>query len=341
MPESFMPLRWGILGAGSIAKRFATDVRPLPDHRFVAVGSRDKAKADTFADGFAIPNRHGSYEELVSDPDVDVIYVATPHNFHREHALLALNAGKPVLLEKPFTINRAEAEDVVKTARDKGLFLMEGMWSRCFPVMAKARELAQSGAIGSPRLIESDFGFKGGKGVNDKGVLEGYNPEGRLFNPDLGGGALMDVGVYPISLAQMFFGTPDKIAALGTLGDTGVDENTGILLHFPGGQMGVLHTTLQANTVQKTTLLGSDGRIEIESPWWKPSKLTLYRSGKEAEHFEMPYEGGGFQFEGMHVADCLRAGKTESEIIPLDDSLSVMSTLDQVRAQLGIKYPME
>ena len=337
---SFTPLRWGILGAGSIAKRFCSDVLPLSDHQLIAVGSRDQGKADTFAEGFGIAHRHASYEALVADPDVDVVYVATPHPFHKEHSLLALRAGKPVLCEKPFTINLSEAEAVISEARARKLFLMEGMWSRCFPVMVKAREIARSGAIGSPRLIEADFGFRGGK-VGAGGQLEGFNPEGRLFNPALGGGALMDVGVYPISLAQMFFGTPDEIAALGTLGTTGVDENTGVLLHFPGGEMGILHTSLQVSTVQKATILGSDGRLEIHAPWWKPTTLTVYRNGQEPETTEMPFEGGGFQFEAAHVADCLRAGVTESDAITLDETLSVMKTLDTVRAALGIKYPME
>jgi len=340
MSSNYSPLRWGILGAGAIAKRFCADVRPLSDHALAAVGSRDREKADAFGDQFEVANRHGSYEALVSDPEVDVVYVATPHTFHREHALLALNAGKHVLCEKPFTINLGEAEEVVAAARAKGLFLMEGMWSRCFPIMAKAREVARSGAIGRPRLIEADFGFRGGK-MGDGGVLEGVNAEGRLHNPDLGGGALMDVGVYPVSLAMMFFGAPDDVAALATLGSTGVDENTGMLLHFPGGEMGVLHTSIQVSTVQKATVLGTDGRLEIHSPWWKPSVLTVYRNGQEPERHEMPYEGGGFQFEAMHVAECLRAGRTESEIVPLDDTLAVMRTLDTLRGRIGLKFPME
>jgi Predicted dehydrogenases and related proteins len=340
MANTYTPLRWGILGAGAIARRFCSDVRPLSDHQIAAVGSRDQEKADAFGDEFGIANRHASYEALVADPDVDVIYVATPHNFHREHALLALNAGKNVLCEKPFTINLGEAEEVVRVAREKNLFLMEGMWSRCFPIMARARELARSGAIGRPRLIEADFGFRGGK-MGAGATLEGVNAQGRLYNPDLGGGALMDVGVYPVSLAMMFFGAPDSVAGLATLGETGVDENTGMLLHFPGGEIGVLHTSLQVSTVQKATLLGTDGRIEIHSPWWKPSALTVYANGKDPEKIEEPFEGGGFQFEAMHVAECLRAGKTESDIMPLDDTLAVMKTLDTLRGQIGLKYPME
>lgn len=338
-PE-FSPLRWGILGPGSIAKRFSTDVKLLPDHALTAVGSRDLEKANAFADSFEIPNRHGSYEALVADPDVDIIYVATPHPFHKEHTLLALNAGKAVLCEKPFTINRAESEELVATARAKNLFLMEGMWSRCFPIVRKARALASSGAIGKPRMLEADFGFRAGS-TDDSGKLTGFNPQGRLFDPALGGGALMDVGVYPVSLACMFFGTPDAVAGLATVGTSGVDENSGMLLRFAGGEIGVTSTSIQANTVQKATLLGSDGRIEIHAPWWRPSALTVYRNGQEPEKIEEPFEGGGFQFEAMHVAECLRAGKTESDLITLDESLAIMGVLDTLRAQIGVKYPME
>jgi predicted dehydrogenase len=340
MSDSYTPLRWGILGAGSIAKRFSNDVKLLTDHKLAAIGSRELDKANAFADTYNVPNRHTSYEALVADPEVDVVYVATPHPFHKEHTLLGLNAGKAVLCEKPFTINLAEAEVLVATAREKRLFLMEGMWSRCFPAMAKAREIAASGEIGKPRMLIADFGYQAG-GTNDQGKLVGYNPKGRLFDPALGGGALMDVGVYPVSLAAMFFGTPDSTAAVATLGDTGVDENSGMLLHFPGGEVGVLSTSIQTTTPWTATLLGSGGKLEIHSPWWRPKTLTVYRNGKDAETLEFPFTGEGFQFEAMHVAACLRAGKTESEINPLDGSLAVMKTLDALRAQMGIKYPME
>ena len=331
MPNNnYSPLRWGILGPGSIASRFSTDVKPLADHLLAAVGSRDKAKADTFADKFGIPNRHGSYEDLVADPNVDVIYVATPHPFHKDHAILALNAGKAVLCEKPFTINAGEAEEVVKVARDKGVFLMEGMWSRFFPAMVKVRELLAEGAIGELRLLQADFGFRAG-----------VNPEGRLFNPALGGGGLMDVGVYTVSLASMLFGTPNRSTSLANLGSTGVDEEAAMLLGYPGGGLAVLSTAIRLNTPHEATLMGTDGSIKIPGAWWCPKKVTVKRAGKDEETFEFPFEGGGFQFEAQHIASCLRAGKTESDIIPLDETLSIMRTLDGIRAQFGLKYPME
>ena len=340
MADNFSPLRWGIIGPGSIAKRFADDVSPLDDHKIFAAGSRDAAKSEAFLAKYGGGNAYGSYEELVNDPDVDCVYVATPHPFHKEHALLALRAGKPVLCEKPFTVNVAEAEEVIAEARSRGLFLMEGMWSRCFPAMKKARELAASGAIGKPRMLEADFGFKGGD-TSDAGVLNVSNPNGRLFDLRLAGGALMDVGVYVVSLAHMFFGTPDKIAAVATLGTTGVDENTGVVLGFPGGEIGILSTSLQASTPSKATLLGSNGKIEFAPNWWTAKTLTVHRNGQGVETVSEPFEGGGFQFEAMHVAECLRAGRTESPLITLDETLSIMRTLDAVRAQIGLKYPME
>jgi predicted dehydrogenase len=206
--------------------------------------------------------------------------------------------------------------------------------------MRKARELAASGAIGKPRMIEADFGFKGGD-TNDDGVLNITNPNGRLYDPKLGGGALMDVGVYVVSLAQMFFGTPNKVAAVATLGTSGVDENTGMVLGFPGGGIGVLSTSLQTSTPFKATILGTAGKIEIHPAWWTAKSITVHRSGKDAETINEPFEGGGFQFEAMHVADCLRAGKTESDLITLDETLSIMRTLDTIRAEIGLKYPME
>jgi len=340
MSDTYTPLRWGILGAGSIANRFSSDVKPLADHKLLAVGSRDATRANTFADKYGVPNRHTRYEDLVADPEVDVVYVATPHNFHKEHALLALDHGKAVLCEKPFTINRGEAEVIVKAARAKNLFVMEGMWSRCFPIWAKVRAILKEGAIGKPRLLIADFGFGAGK-TGDDGKLTDVNPKGRLFDRALGGGALMDVGVYPVSLAHMLFGTPDNVAAVATLGHTGVDENTGMLLHFPDGAVAVTCTSIQTTTPFLATILGSSGSIEVHSPWWRPNALTLHRDGQAAERIEIPFEGEGFQFEAQHVAACLRAGKKESDIIPLDESLAIMKTLDNLRAQIGLKYPME
>jgi predicted dehydrogenase len=329
MPD-LTTVRWGILGAGSIAKRFTEGAQSLPDAQVIAVGSRTQEKADAFADEFNIPHRHVSYEALVADPDVDVIYVATPHPMHKENTLLALNAGKPVLCEKPFTINAREAEEAVRTAREKRLFLMEGMWTRFFPAMYEVRRLIKEGAIGEVRMLQADFGFRGA-----------VNPESRLFNPALGGGALLDVGVYVVSLSSMVLGAPDRVTGLATMVETGVDEAAGIVLGYPQGQIAVLSTAVRVNTPWEAAILGTEGRILIHNAWWKPERFTLVRSGQPNETIESKSESTGFNYEAAEVGRCLRQGKLESDVMPLDETVSIMRTLDTLRAQWGLKYPME
>jgi predicted dehydrogenase len=338
--SSYKPLRWGILGAGNIARRWSNDVVKLNDQKIQAVGSRDLEKANTFADKYEIPNRHNSYEALVADPEVDAIYVATPHNFHKEHVLLALNAGKHVLCEKPFTVNAKEAAVLIAAAKEKKLLLMEGMWSQVFPILLKAKELIASGAIGKPRQIIADFGYGAGK-VKDDGRLEITNPGSRLFDINLIGGGLMDVGVYPVHLATFFFGNPVAVSALGILGDSGVDENMGMLLKFANGEIGITTTSIQVTTPFEAVILGTGGKIEIHSPWWKAQSMTLHVSGQAPEKIEMTHEGEGFQFEAMHFADTLRSGKTESDVLTHDRTLAVMQSLDTMRGQIGLKYPGE
>src|SRR5258708_32154904 len=296
----------------------------------MAVGSRDQAKADAFADKYGIPNRYAGYDALVNDPKVDVIYVATPHPFHKEHSLLALNAGKHVLCEKPFTINEGEAREVVDFAKSKRLFIMEAMWTRFFPLMGTVRKLLKAGEIGTPYLLHADFGFKGS-----------FNPEGRLYNPNLGGGALLDVGVYPISFASMVLGEPERVTGLATLGQTGVDEVSGMAFSYGNGALSLLSTSVRVNTAQTAVIMGTEGKLSMHAPWWKPDTMTVSRSGKEDEVINLPYSSSGFNYEVEEVGDCLRSGKLESDIIPLDESLAIMRTMDTLRAQWGLKYPME
>jgi predicted dehydrogenase len=330
MNHDYSTVRWGILAPGNIAKRFAEGLKALPDAKLVAVGSRTQEKADAFADEFDAPNRHGSYQALVDDPNVDIVYVASPHPLHKEHSLLALNAGKAVLCEKPFTINAAEAREVIETARRKNLLLIEGMWSRWFPAMARLRELVREGAIGDVRMVQADFGFRAG-----------VNPEGRLFNPALGGGALLDVGVYCVSFAAMLLGTPSRIEALATLGETGVDEQSAVLLGYPKGEIALLSTAIRTNTPQEATVIGTDGHIKLPSPWWNPKTLVVKRGGQDTETLDVPYESNGFHYEAAEAMRCLREGKTESDVLPLDETVAVMETLDAIRARWGLKYPME
>ena len=279
-------INWGIIGPGSIANRFAGGLAAVPGAKLHAVGSRTQAKADEFADRHGAPKRYASYEALAEDPDVQVVYIATPHPQHKGAALLCLEHGKSVLLEKPFTVNAKEAAEVIDSARSKDLFVMEAMWARFFPGMRKVRELIASGTIGEARMVQADFGFRAD-----------VDPDSRLFSPALAGGGLLDVGVYPISLASMIFGTPTEVSGLAQIGETGVDEMAAVT-------------------------------------------LTVNAGGK-SEELAVPYENGGFNYEAQEVMDCLRAGKNESTVMPLDETLTIMQTMDTLRAQWGLKYPME
>jgi len=323
-------IRWGILGTGKIAHQFAAALRRLPAADLLATGSRSAESAARFSDEFGISRRYGSYTELVSDPEVEVIYVATPHSCHAENTRLALNAGKAVLCEKPLTINAAQADEVIRLARERKLFLMEAMWTRCFPLMKKLRELLASGTIGEVRQLTADFGFRAE-----------YQDESRLFGPAYGGGALLDVGVYPVSLSSMLFGPPKRIVSTANLGSTGVDEEAAMILTHGRGEMAILHTAIRLETAQEAVITGTRGRIRIHSPWWRPTTMTLSSEGKPDDRLDFPLTGNGYEYEAQEVMDCLRSGKLESPLMPLDESLSIMKTLDAIRAQWGMKYPME
>ena len=323
-------IRWGIIGTGTIAKKFAEDLVRMPEARLVAIGSRTQKGADEFGKVFKIPHRHPNYGDLAANPEVDCIYVATPHPFHYENALLCLNAGKAVLCEKPFAINSRQAENMIQLARGKNLLLMEAMWTRCFPVMHRLRELLQQRVIGDLQLVTADFGFRAE-----------FDSESRLFNPQLGGGALLDVGIYPVSFASMVLGEPKEIDATATLGKTGIDEQTAITLKYSGGPLAVLHTSIRANTSCEATMIGTRGRIRVHSPFWKPSKMTISIDDATEETIEMPYSGHGYYFEAKEFMNCLREGKVESPIMPLEETLSILRVLDEARKQFGVRYPME
>lgn len=323
-------IRWGILGTGMIAAKFAEGLAVLPEAEVIAVGSRTQATAQAFADTYHIPHPHSSYEALAKDSDVDVVYIGTPHNLHRENSLMCLSSGKAVLCEKPFTINAAEAEEIITLAREKSLFLMEAMWTRYMPAMRKVQQMLADGAIGDVRLVLVDFGFRAS-----------FDPQSRLFDPHLGGGALLDLGIYPITLAWLVFGPPQNVTSKATLGSTGVDEQNAIILSYADGQMALLSSSLQADTPQEAQIIGTQGRIRIHSQWWHPTTFTLSLPGKNDETITVPTEGNGYNYEAAEVMSCLRAGKLESNLMPLDESLAIMKLLDQIRAQWGLKYPME
>ena len=323
-------IRWGIISTGSIAHKFAQGLAVLKDAELVAVGSRSKESADRFGEEFSVPHRHASYDALAQDPNVDVVYIGTPHPYHKDNTLLCLNNGKAVLCEKPFAINSAEVAEMVDCARDRELFLMEAMWTHYFPAMAKVRELIGEGAIGKVRLLEAKFCFR-----------SGWNPEGRLLNPKLGGGGLLDVGVYTIALAHMIFDkSPVHITSIAHIGETGVDEQASMLLGYDDGAIANLTCAVRTTTPHEAAIYGTDGWIEIPPLFWQPDRIILNSKDKE-ETITFDRLGNGYSFEAVEVMTCLREGRLESGIVPLDRSIAIMDTMDKVRVQWGFKYPME
>jgi len=323
-------VRWGILGTGAIARQFVQGLNSVPEAEVLAVGSRSSASAQEFADRRSIPRRHASYDDLASDPDVDVVYIATPHPFHAENATLCLEAGKAVLCEKPFCVNAAEAERVVELAREKRLFIMEGMWTRFFPLMEEVRRLVSEGDIGEVRMLNVDFGFRAD-----------LDPASRLFDQRLGGGALLDVGVYCVSFAAMILRRPSGSVGLSHLGETGVDEQASVVLEHEGGGLANLSIGIRTTTPQEATIMGTEGYVRIHAPWWRPKSMTIYRPKEESETVDAPVSGNGFNYEAAEVTRCLQAGKTESDVMPLDETISVMRTMDRIRAAWGLRYPGE
>jgi predicted dehydrogenase len=328
--EIVKKVRWGILGTGAIAKQFVKGLRSLPEAEVFAVGSRSEASAAKFADKRNIPRRHASYDALASDPDVDVVYIATPHPFHTENATLCLRAGKAVLCEKPFCVNAAEAERVIELAGERGLFIMEGMWTRFFPLMGEVRRLISEGTVGEVRMLNVDFGFRADP-----------DPASRLFDRRLGGGALLDVGVYCVSFASMVLGRPSGFVSLPHLGETGVDEQASIILEHAGGRLANLSIGVRTTTPQEATIMGTEGYVRIHAPWWRPKSMTISRPGAEDETVEAPVSGNGFNYEAAEVMRCLAAGKTESDVMPLSETISVMRTMDGIRSEWGLRYPGE
>lgn len=323
-------VRWGILGAGSIAGRFSEALAALPEAETLAVGSRSQESADRFAEANGFSRAYPSYEDLAADLEVDVVYVATPHPFHAENVELCLRAGKAVLCEKPFTVNAAEARRLVGLARERDLFLMEGMWTRFFPLMGRLRRMLFDGAIGEPRMLTVDFGFRAP-----------FDPSSRLFDPKLGGGAMLDVGVYCVSFASMVLGRPVRGTGLSHLGGTGVDEQFAAAIEHGDGRISAITAGTRTASPHEATVLGTEGYARIHSPWWNPDAMTITRPGHEDEVVKEPAEENGFRYEAAEVMRCLRVGEKESQIMPLDETVSVLETMDEIRASWGLRYPGE
>lgn len=320
--------RWGLMATGGIAHTFAEDLAHVPGASLVAVGSRSQESADAFGDEFDVPNRHGSYEALANDPDVDAIYISPPHPFHKDATLLALNAGKAALCEKPFAMDAAGAEEMIAAAQAAGTLLVEAMWTRFLPTMVRVREILAAGTLGEIVYVTAEHG-----------QWFAEDAAHRLFAPSLGGGALLDLGVYPISFAHMVLGTPDRITAVSEPSFTGVDKTTSAIFQYPSDAHAVVTTSLAAASNNPAVIYGTEARLELDGWFYTPTSFRVVdRDGTVLESYEPPAGGRGMEHEAIEVGRCLDAGLTESPIMPLADTLAVMQTMDEIRRQIGLDY---
>ncbi|MES4887497.1 Gfo/Idh/MocA family oxidoreductase [Streptomyces sp. NPDC096012] len=324
-------VRWGILATGGIAAAFAADLVDLPDAEIVAVASRRPESARAFAERFGAERAYGDWESLAADAEVDVVYVATPHSAHRAAAGLCLTAGRNVLCEKAFTLNAREAAELVALAEEHDRFLMEAMWMYCNPLIRRLKALVEDGAIGEVRTVQADFGLAGP-----------FPPAHRLRDPALGGGALLDLGVYPVSFAQLLLGEPDGVAAHAVLSAEGVDLQTGALLSWASGALASVHCSIVGGTAVTASVTGSRGRIDIPAGFFHPDRFVLHRDGRDPEEFAArPADGPRttLRHEAVEVMRALRAGERQSPLVPLEGTLAVMRTLDAIRDRVGVRYP--
>jgi predicted dehydrogenase len=323
-------IRWGIAATGHIAGQFAAGLAQLDDADIAAVGSRSPERAEVFAAEVGAGRAHGSYEDLAADPDVDVVYVASPHSRHEADTRLFLEAGKHVLCEKPFAVNRAQAEGMVEDARARGLFLMEAMWSRFLPSWRRLRELVGEGRLGEVLSIEASLGFR-----------RPIDPEHRLFARPLAGGATLDLGVYPVAFTSWLVGPPDHVVAQGRIGETAVDEQVAAVLHHPGGELAAVGAAIRTWLPSTARVTGSDGWARLPGMMHAAGHIDLGVGDAQGDRIETPYDGEGLRFQAVEVHRCLREGLTESPDMPLDETLAIAGTLDAIRAAIGMTYPGE
>jgi predicted dehydrogenase len=369
--QGAVPIRWGILGTGGIARQFAEGLRELPEAQLLAVGSRTLAAAQDFAQAYRVPRAYGSYQALVEDGEVDVVYIATPHIRHRDDCLLCLQAGKAVLCEKPLALNARQAEEIITLARERQLFCMEAMWMRFMPLIQRVKQLIDQGAIGEVLCLTAEFGYP-----------TEFDPENRFFNPQLGGGALLDRGSYPLTLAFYLLGCPETVTGQAHLGSTGVDEQCGLVLSYRNGAIAQLFASLRAYTSNTATITGTTGKIVIHPPFCRPDQITLtplssdpvvvtsqaqphspssglkhqlsswVRQNRLTQQLVkklrdkgqvqwQPIGGNGLNYEAAEVMTCLRQGKSESPIMPLQESLQLVQLMDELRHRWGLYYPQD
>jgi predicted dehydrogenase len=322
-------IRWGIVATGGIARGFATGLGETDDAETVAVASRTAERAEEFGAEFDIPHRHASYEALAADPDVDVVYVASPHSRHEADALLFLEAGKHVLCEKPFALNEVQAKRMVDTARERGLFVMEAIWSRFLPAYRVLVDLLDEGVIGETRQVDADFGIR-----------FPFDPAHRLFDLALGGGALLDLGIYPLQLASLVLGAPAEVQAVAYVGDTGADEHVAAVLTHDDGALATIRAATRVTLACTARISGTEGFIDLPAFMHCPNSLMVTAAGR-VEVREAPIEGQGLRYQVAEVHRCIRAGELESPVIPHAETLRLANTMDRIRAQVGVRYPGE
>jgi predicted dehydrogenase len=321
---------WAILGCGKIARKFSSDLKLLPNANLYATASRDLNRAKEFAAEFGFEKAYGSYKELVTDPNLDVVYVATPHSFHKEHTTLCLNHKKAVLCEKAFAINSGEVKEMIACARKNKVFLMEAFWTRFQPSFQKALAIIQSGELGKLKIIRSDFAFNSPK-----------DPDKRLYNVGLGGGSLLDIGIYPVFAALITLGKPAQIKTLADFSAvTGIEETILMNFKYPGGEMASLFSSFASYSSIQTEFCCEHGYLRLNKRWFTPTQIIKWKEGDQGEQILVSESvaGLGYNLEAAHVMECLDAGKTESDLVPLNFSLELMELLDQVRKDAGIVF---
>ncbi|PLX04585.1 MAG: oxidoreductase [Marinilabiliales bacterium] len=320
-------IKWGILGLGKIANKFASDLQLESDAELYGVASRSSEKAIEFAKKYNAIKTYSSYKELAEDADIDIIYVATPHTFHFENAMMCLQNDKSVLCEKPMGMNASEVETMIAEAKKRNLFLMEGLWTRFIPATEKVIELIKNKTIGEVLFVKADFGFK-----------PNYDPQGRLYNKKLGGGSLLDIGIYPVYLSILLLGLPGNIKAMARFTESGVDSYCSVLFDYENNSKAILESTIEADTPIEAYVYGTKGNIKLHKRFHHSEKLTVTRDGFPKEEIDLKYKGEGYIHEIEEVMSCLINNKTESAKLPLLTSLNLIALLDKIRNEIGLKY---
>jgi predicted dehydrogenase len=322
--------RWGILGTGGIAEAFVDDLARVEGHEVVAVGSRTLSKAEEFAKDISTATAYGSYKGLVNDPNVDAVYVATPHPSHEEHTILALNAGKPVLCEKPFAVTAKQAQAMINCAKENNVALLEAMWTRYLPHIAVVREILASGVLGKIETVEADHGQR----LADQNIA-------RLVDPHLAGGALLDLGIYPVSFAHLVLGAPSRITARAVMTNQGVDAQTSAIFDYANGAQALINTTMIAQTPCRAVVSGLLGRLEIDRTFYNPTAMRVVLYNGTTTEYPNNYLGHGLREQAIEMARVVGAGALESPLMQWSETLSVMQTMDQIRDQIDLVYPFE